>query len=635
MATAAHRTYFVVVTCVLGAVCVAPSHLLGAETMLATTRPASQPSTQSSVIHWEKWTDDLFARAKREHKFVYLDLEAVWCHWCHVMDDITFRDPDVVRLMSERYIAVKVDQDARPDLSNRYEDYGWPATVVFNADGGEIVKRRGYIPPGPMARMLQAIIDDPTPGPSVEPEERVEFTKQTALAAELRKELEQKLADGYDAERGGWGRVHKYVDWDAMEYCLTRGRAGGEDGATWQRRAAQTLTAGLKLIDPVWGGVYQYSTDGDWDHPHFEKIMSFQAELLRVYSLAYAQTADPAYLKAANDIGRYLRAFLRDPATGAFYTSQDADLVQGEHSGVYFALDDAGRRKLGVPRIDTHVYARENGWAIQGLVAWYAATGETKALDEAKQAAEWVIANRALDGGGFRHDERDSGGPFLGDTLAMGRAFLALYGATGDREWLKRSEAAAGFIEKRFGGNGAEDAAGFPTAAAAAASASSALKPQPQIDENVAAARFFNLLAHYTGNAAYREGPARRAMRFLATPQVARSRGAWIAGILLADQENATEPLHVTVVGHKDDPKAAALFRAGLRTPAGYRRTEWWDPREGPMPNPDVQYPEFRTAAAFLRTSGTCSAPITDAEKLAKRVGVAAATAPLRDLVKP
>src|SRR5690349_4928073 len=225
----------------------------------AAAAAATAPSTQPA-IHWEKWSDDLFARAKREHKFVYLDLEAVWCHWCHVMDDITFGDPDVVRLMGDRYIAVKVDQDARPDLSNRYEDYGWPATVVFNGDGGEIVKRRGYIPPGPMARMLQAIIDDPTPGPSVEPEEKVEFTRETALSAELRKELEQKLAEGYDAERGGWGRVHKYVDWDAMEYCLGRGRAGDDEASrAWQGRATQTLTAGLKLIDPVWGGVYQYS----------------------------------------------------------------------------------------------------------------------------------------------------------------------------------------------------------------------------------------------------------------------------------------------------------------------------------------------------------------------------------------
>ena len=99
-----------------------------------------------------------------------LDLEAMWCNWCHVMDDITYRDSVVMRLRNQRYILVKVDQDARPDISNRYQDYGWPATVAFAANGSEIVKRQGYIPPRPMSSMLHPIIDDPTPAPSIEKE---------------------------------------------------------------------------------------------------------------------------------------------------------------------------------------------------------------------------------------------------------------------------------------------------------------------------------------------------------------------------------------------------------------------------------------------------------------------------------
>src|SRR5271156_6123880 len=131
--------------------------------------------TQPATLHWQPWSDAAFKQAQTEHKFVLLDLEAVWCHWCHVMDDITYRDPIVIRLLNQRYILVKVDQDSRPDISNRYQDYGWPATVVFNGDGSEIVKRQGYIPPRPMASMLQAIIDDPSPGPSVEREKAVQF----------------------------------------------------------------------------------------------------------------------------------------------------------------------------------------------------------------------------------------------------------------------------------------------------------------------------------------------------------------------------------------------------------------------------------------------------------------------------
>src|SRR5580700_9553054 len=120
-------------------------------------------SASGEPIAWLPWSDAVFARAKREHKFVLLDLEAVWCHWCHVMDGTTYADPAVAALISGSYLAVRVDQDARPDLASRYEDYGWPATIIYGPDGAEIVKKQGYLAPAGMARLLQAVIDDPSP----------------------------------------------------------------------------------------------------------------------------------------------------------------------------------------------------------------------------------------------------------------------------------------------------------------------------------------------------------------------------------------------------------------------------------------------------------------------------------------
>ncbi len=128
---------------------------------------AAPAARAAEPIAWQDWSDDVFTRARTAQRFVLLDLGAVWCHWCHVMDETTYRDPEVARLLGTRFLAVKVDQDARPDLSNRYEDYGWPATVIFASDGTEIAKLQGYIPPARMASLLQAVIEDPTPGPSV------------------------------------------------------------------------------------------------------------------------------------------------------------------------------------------------------------------------------------------------------------------------------------------------------------------------------------------------------------------------------------------------------------------------------------------------------------------------------------
>jgi len=229
-------------------------------------------------IDWQPWSNSVFAQAKKEGRFVLLNLGAVWCHWCHVMDEITYEDPKVIELIRSHYVAVSVDEDLRPDLSNRYEDYGWPATIVFGADRGEIVKRRGYIPPRPMASMLQAIIDDPTPGPSVVPEGDLTPGKEGALTGDARKKLRQVLVDAYDHDNQGWGTAQKWLDWDIIEYSMAETSRGDKE---FERMARETLAAQLHLMDQAWGGVYQYSTDGDWRHPHFEKIMQMQAEDLR------------------------------------------------------------------------------------------------------------------------------------------------------------------------------------------------------------------------------------------------------------------------------------------------------------------------------------------------------------------
>lgn len=286
--------------------------------------------------------------------------------------------------------------------------------------------------------------------------------------------------------------------------------------------------------------------------------MQMQAEDLRIYAVAYLLWQDESYLQAAKKIASYLKNFLSSPE-GAFYTSQDADLVPGEHSGEYFQLSDARRRQRGLPRIDTHVYARENGWAINALATLYAVTGEQSYLDDAIRAANWVIDHRAITGGGFRHDEMDPGGPYLGDTLYMGRAFLALYTVTAGRAWLQRAEEAVQFISANFNTD-----PGYVTSAGAGS-----LKWKPQVDENVAVTRLANLLYHYTGKAEYTR-IAGQAMRFLATPGVADRRGFLVGGILLADSELRAAPVHIVIVGRKSDPGAGALFAAALKQPFTY-----------------------------------------------------------------
>ena len=555
-------------------------------------------ATQASGIHWRGWSNDLFAEAKAENKFVLLDLEAVWCHWCHVMAETTYKTPTVVRVIGEKYIAVRVDQDSRPDLSNRYEDYGWPATVIFGPDGKEIAKERGYIEPKEMASLLEGIVKNPKP--RVEPEPKVAFVKDPLLSAEAKDELLKRYVKRYDFQHGSWGTNFKLLDWDGVELAMVRARSGD---AQAEKMARQTLDAQLNLMDPAWGGVYQYSVGGDWKEPHFEKIMQMQAENLRCYALGYAQWRDPKYLKAAQDINRFLMSWLLSPE-GAFYTSQDADVVQGKHSAEYFQLNDGERRKRGVPRVDKHIYARENGWAVRGLAVLYGATGDQRYLEEATRAATWVMKNRSLPRGGYKHGDKDAAGPYMGDSLAMGQALLELYAVTGDRKWLAGAESAAKFAAMTF-----KAPVGYRTSVGG-------FNAKPERDENVSMARLANELFHYTGSAEYRE-MALHALRYVAAPQVRDDNPA--AGTLLADYELTSDPTHITVVGHKDLAESVELFRAATSYPAPYRRLEWWDVREGKMPNSDVEYPEMKKPAAFICTNRSCSAPIYKAADLRAR----------------
>jgi uncharacterized protein len=561
-------------------------------------------SASPDPVAWRGWSDEAFELAKNDHRLVLLDLGAVWCHWCHVMEETTYRDPKVVSLLSEHFVAIRVDQDSRPDLSNRYEDYGWPATIIFDATGRELVKFAGYIPPERMASLLEAVVEDPTPGPSARAETEA-AAGPASLDPALKKDLEALVVSRYDAEQGGWGFSKKYLDWDSVEYSLVR--AGAGDAAAG-KRARETLMKSRRLIDPVWGGLDQYSDGGDWDHPHFEKLAQFQAEAMRLYAEAWRRYGDPADLAAARAIHRYVRAFLTSPE-GASYVSQDADLVAGEHSGEYYALGDAARRARGIPRVDTHLYTRETAWMANADVALYAATGERAFLDEAEAAARWIVAQRSRPGGGYRHDAVDAAGPYLSDTLSAGRAFLALYAATGDRSWLVLACSAASDLMRIFAVRGVP---GYVTAVAKGRFA----PPRPERDENVAAARFLNLLDRYTGEAAYREG-AQAAMRYLAAPEVAEKFPA--ASVLLVDLELSSEPTHLTVVGPRQDPRTQALLLAAASLPGGYKRLELWDRSEGPLPRSDVEFPELDAPAAFACSGTRCSLPAFTPDDLRKR----------------
>lgn len=575
--------------------------------LLAFTQCASADPTASGP--WEReWSDELFKRAAEQKKLVLLDLEARWCHWCHVMEEETYGNAKVSALLNSHFILVRVDQDSRPDLSARYKEYGWPATIIFNSKGEELEKLSGFQAPNEFIPVLEASIKDPHPKDASEQAAGSKAVVLSSLPDDVRSAVANDHLQAIDEELGGLKTSHRYLDPDSVEYAITRARSGDAQNRAWVRK---TLDSNEKLIDPAWGGVYQYSTHRDWDHPHFEKIMPSQMANIRLYAFAYRVFGDERYLKDARAVASYVNSFLKGP-NGAYYTSQDADVVPGEHSDEYFSLADSGRRAKGIPAIDKHQYARENGMAILAMVELYLTTGELQYLDAARGAAQWALKSRLRDDGGLRHGDSATEAPYLADSLWIAKGLLALYAATGERPFLDHARAAVTFISKEFPNS---DGAGFY---ASSPKNAGVLKPALRLDDNIALARLANELFRYTGDESFR-AVAQKALSFSAQREVLKD-SISEPGVILAGEELATEPPHFTVVGGKSNGVAQELFAATRKVPATYVRREWWDRSEGPMPNPDVQYPALPKAAGFVCANRRCSLPIFSTDELTSRI---------------
>lgn len=569
--------------------------------------PAGASRAESPPLAWQKWDPALFDRAAREDKYILLHMAAVWCHWCHVMESTTYRDSAIQQRVSEKFIAVRVDQDSDPALSYRYENWGWPATIMLDKDGNEVFKRRGYIPPELFARFLAAVIEDPSALASYEPGAAVD-PNAVALSAERRTSIEELMAKSYDRTNGGFGDTHRFIHGDTLEWVLERSRPlqRNTDPAAWREMSTRTLGNARRLIDPIWGGMFQYSDKLDWSGPHYEKLLNIQRDALRAYVLAYQIGHNPADLTAARDIARWLMDFMRAPS-GAFYTSQDADAGPDLHGNLFYSRSDRERRAGPQPPIDLNFYARENGWTIASLAALYDVTDDQTLLDAASRAFEWVLANRRAPNGGFGHARASNDNTHLGDTLAMADAALALYRSTAERRYLALA-VELGEVTVR---DHRDPTGGFMVRQPESGAKGVLAKPVKQVDENVAAVRLLNLLARQAARPAFREA-AEHGMRYLIA---LAEDDLIIPGALLADRELSREPAHVTIVGAKNDPAARSLYLAARAYPTRYLRIEWLDRREGPLSAADIEYPDMPEAAAFACANGACSVPVfTSAE---------------------
>ena len=336
----------------------------GSHNSLARASSSYLRSAMHQPIQWHEFGEEAFAAARLANKPMLLDIGAVWCHWCHVMDRESYDDAEVAAIVNEHYIAVKVDRDERPDIDSRYQlavsaltgQGGWPLTAFLTPDGKPFYGGT-YFPPADaygrpsfkrvLLSIAQAYRDKH--GEVLEQAQMVESAIARAesfsggsgkVSATVIDAIVKSARKMFDDVNGGFGSAPKFphpaaLDLVMEQYVRTRDR--GTDNEELRTIFARTLEKMARggVYDQLAGGFHRYSVDERWIVPHFEKMCYDNSELLKNYVHAYQATGDEFFGAVARDIIRWMDEWLSDRAHGGFYASQDADYSMDD-DGDYF-----------------------------------------------------------------------------------------------------------------------------------------------------------------------------------------------------------------------------------------------------------------------------------------------------------
>jgi hypothetical protein len=316
-------------------------------------------SAMHQPVRWHEWSEEAFALAAREDKPILLDIGAVWCHWCHVMDRESYEDAGLARVVNERFIAIKVDRDERPDVDARYQaavsaisgQGGWPLTAILTPDGRPFFggtyfpKDDRYGRPGfervltTMAEVWKTRRDEAleSAGSVIAAIEHGESFagRSGSLDMMLVEKLVQSAVKQFDVHYGGFGSQPKFPHPAALDLLLDRAVRLGHEAAKQAAIVTLNKMARGGVYDQLAGGFHRYSVDERWIVPHFEKMLYDNAELLKNYVHAFQCFVDPTHARVAEDIMRWMNEWLSDRERGGFYASQDAD-IDLDDDGDYF-----------------------------------------------------------------------------------------------------------------------------------------------------------------------------------------------------------------------------------------------------------------------------------------------------------
>jgi uncharacterized protein YyaL (SSP411 family) len=301
-------------------------------------------------VSWYPWSEEAFARAKRENKPIFLSIGYSTCHWCHVMERESFEDEEIAAFLNRHFIAIKVDREERPDIDSVYMTAvniltgrgGWPMTVLMTPDkepffGGT------YFPPregvrGASAGLIEILTEmlalyQNEPGEVMaraqDISQRVEHMSFVRAGPGVPRDstiavATNQLATKFDRVDGGFTGAPKFPQPARLLLLLRYARRTGDPGATAMVTTTLDRMAAGGIYDQVGGGFHRYSTDAQWLVPHFEKMLYDNAQLAVLYLEAWQHTGDASYRRVVREVLDYVAREMTSDI-GAFYSATDAD----------------------------------------------------------------------------------------------------------------------------------------------------------------------------------------------------------------------------------------------------------------------------------------------------------------------
>ena len=587
---------------------------------------ANAQSSQGEEIPWQDWTITPFAQAKKQNKMILVNVGMEGCAACARMEKITYADPVVAGLIREHFIPIAVDSEARPDIGERYSDWAWPATIFLAPDATQVLAVRGNRMPRNFIPILEDLVSRHKTG-SLEPDPRSPYaapprpqeTELSLIRDNLRTQIDRSLNKKY----GGWNSAGIGGEQSGSRLRHLYFRAHLNDDENLLAWALQGSEGYLGNIDPVWGGVYSRSFPADMENVPSkftrlraipEKRISAQSNAIVGFAIGYQQSGDERYVQAMRQMHRFMTGWFmaRD---GTFYTNQRAEppnLPPDMAAGDYWALDsDAARRKYGTPAIDHAVYTDKNGEAIAAYVLAWEAFGDELYLRTATRAANAILQKRSNKAGWMVQaiGNRDTAGdqrlrpldenprPFLNAQAWFGHGLLALYRATGEKQWLEQAVkigmATLDALEDR-------ELGGFY--ATSPDETANIIAPRKSLEANGTAANFFYDLWVYSKEDRFAAVPE-RTLRAVAQPEIIRREGKITGELALALEKVTAAYVEFSVVGDQNLPAAQALYKAGLQT---------YHPRKMLHYETPGRYPAREKPAMYICNPDMCSLPIED-----------------------